>query len=481
MKSIKNALSTVAVTLDSRPWLSVVLCMVVASIAWWTMVVATAWTDEVFYVDPGACLALGKGFSSNGWSELGGGAPWGLSNPGTPLLLSGWFTLFGFGQYQSHTFFFVAQVAGVLLIVSWAGQRWNLRPAERAGLFLLGLFLHSLSGNSMYHARPDAFALLLYGWFLKFSFPSKASGVESFISAVFFGIACVFFGLQFCGYFPIVALAVFVWFRQRHLFEVGLGQALGLGIGVFLLWFFYGKAGTWGAFIENRSENFGRHFGWGKFAASKEFLIFFPALLALVASEFFLRKSWASDVAKAAFLALGVMLLTPLCIQKIGLYQPPYSWMVAVPVLLLVLPSLSGLSFNHGGWFKWALIIMAAGSLVLRVRAVPGELLESRKRREMMMALEKCRQPGDLVLGSMPLYYEIRQSGSRAVWTYDFRLPPKKSVSEQLKWLLITEGDAKVLKGRLPGAWEQVLSSEESAHRPHYGRYLLLKRVDSPK
>ena len=50
-----------------------------------------AWTDEVFYVEPGASLAFGEGFLSNGISHLGYGATWGLSNPGAPLLLAGWF------------------------------------------------------------------------------------------------------------------------------------------------------------------------------------------------------------------------------------------------------------------------------------------------------------------------------------------------------------------------------------------------------
>jgi hypothetical protein len=473
-----NMLSALLEALDSRPKLTAAVAIVIATMAWWTTVVATAWTDEVFYVDPGACLALGKGFSSNGWCA--GGVSWGLSNPGVPLLLSGWFWLFGFGQYQSHTFFFFAHLAGVILIISWAARRWNLRPSEKVGLFLIGMFLHSLSGNTMYHARPDAFALLLFGWLLAFSFPERDRSVGSTISAVFFGIACVFFGLQFCGYFPLVAAGIFLWFRRRHLFYVGFGQAVGLGLGLLLLWLFYGSMGTWVDFIANRSDNLGQQFTWKKFVISKDFMVLIPALVLLAVLEVRRDRAWHGVAAKCVLGALGVIFVIPLFINKIGFYQAQYTWMVTIPVLLLILPALPRRGLGQGGWLKWTLVAMAIGSLAYRVSVVPAELRESQRRRDMVAELGRHMQPGDLVLGSMPLFYEIRSSVSRAVWTYDYRRPPKETVSRELKWALITEADAKVLMGRLPGVWEQVQSSAPGMPLPHYGAYLLLRRVDVP-
>ena len=76
-------------TLSSVAILSLVLALI-------AVLFNPAWTDEVFYVEPGASLAFGEGFRSNGISQLGYGATWGLSNPGTSVLLAGWFKVVGF-------------------------------------------------------------------------------------------------------------------------------------------------------------------------------------------------------------------------------------------------------------------------------------------------------------------------------------------------------------------------------------------------
>lgn len=465
--------------LDERPWLSLGAYTIITTLALGTALVVTAWTDEVFYVDPGACLALGKGFTSNGWSELGGGAPWGLSNPGTSLLIAGWFSLFGFGQYQSHAFFFLAHLAGVTAIIYWATKRWSLRSTEKACLLMLGLFLHSISGTTMYHARPDAFALLLFAWFLSFSFPAGKGG-PSFISPIFFGAVCVFFGLQFCGYFPIAALAVFLWFRRSHLFYAGLGQAIGLGIGILALWVLYGAAGTWGAFFQNRSEHIGQKFGWGKLFISKDFIILLPGLLLILAIQIHRKSVRNSQLAFAAVLSLGVMIAVPIMITQIGIYQQAYSWMVAVPVLLLMLLATAQAQFFDGGWFKWVLILMATASLIWRGMNVDSEIRESNKRAEIMASLSKRVGPGDMVLGSVQMYYEIRQSGIAALWTYDHRLPPGAVARDRLKWAIVTDDDLKVLSGRLPGEWQLIQSSEAGSPPAQYGRYNLFQRKIAP-
>lgn len=465
--------------IDRRPKLALASAIVIVAIAWWTSAVATAWTDEVFYVDPGACLALGKGFTSNGWSELGGGSSWGLSNPGVPILMAGWFGVLGFGQYQSHAFFFLIQLSGALLIIRWACQRWNLSPAEKIGILLICLFLHSVSGATMYHARPDAFALLLYGWFVNFSFPSGKPGLGELISSTLFGVACVFLGLQFCGYFPLVAATVFAFVRSRHLFNVGLGQALGLGLGMLLLRICYGMAGTWDSFVSNRSDHIGQEFAWGKFFISKDFVVLAPALLLVVCAE--LWRGWVKPgrVMVAALYAVCIMILVPLYVIQIGVYQQAYSWMVAVPVLLIVLPAVARLDFAKGSWVRWLVVSMAMGSVALRSFAVPGELSDSQNKRAMLEELRYRMKPEDLVLASVPLYYEMRASGSRVVWPYDFRLPPAPRVKKDLRWALITESDQEVLKHRLPGSWEEIAERPDMIITHKGARYLLLRRTDA--
>ena len=111
-----------------------------------------AWTDEVFYVEPGASLAFGEGFLSNGISQLGYGATWGLSNPGTSVLLAGWFKVAGFSQFSAHLFFFLVQFAGAVLLVRWARARHPMSRTAAVTLVALCMMMHSLAGNAIFRA-----------------------------------------------------------------------------------------------------------------------------------------------------------------------------------------------------------------------------------------------------------------------------------------------------------------------------------------
>ena len=433
-----------------------------------------AWTDEVFYVDPGACLALGKGFLSNGWSRLGHGTTWGLSNPGLPVLLAGWFKLFGFGQLSARVFFFLAQLAGAIALMRWVAARYPLGRTGVLGGVALCMMLHSLAGNMIYHARHDAFALLLFAWFLSYMFGD--GGARSRWSAFLFGPACVFLGLQFCGYFSLAAAVLFLWRRKREAFISGLCLALGMLAGILLLRWAYGQMGVWQAFLDNRGENFGRKFLLDKFYVSKEFLVLIPACLGLVLAEGLSGRGWRNEVATVGWCGLTLLLGVPVVIQQIGLWQSPFSWMIAVPLLLLVVPVCATRSFSRGGWFFAVVAGLFLLSCTVHLKELPLAVKEEDRRQQTVAVFRRLATPREVALGSTSLYYDLRASGHEVYWTYDRSLPPHPDIIRDVCWLVMAEIDQPILTGLLGGSWEQVYISDSASPRAAQGRYVILRR-----
>lgn len=436
-----------------------------------------AWTDEVFYVEPGAALASGQGFLSNGWSQLGHGATWGLSNPGLPVLLAAWFKVFGFGQLAARAFFFLVQLAGAFALMRWVAARHSLgRAGVWAGVALC-MTLHSLAGNMIFHARHDAFALLLFAWFLGYAFPAEVGGRTRF-AAFLFGPACVFLGLQFCGYFALAAAGLFFWRRTRETFISGLCLAAGLVVGLLLLRWAYGQIGVWQAFLDNRGENFGRAFHLDKFYVSKDFLVLIPACLGLVLTDGLTGRGWRGEAATAGWFGCALLFGVPVVIQAIGLWQSPFSWMIAVPLLLVTLPACVTRPFSRGGWFVGVVAALCLVSVVVRLRELPLALKEAERRRQTLVEFRRLASAREVTLGSMSLYYDLRASGQEVYWPYDRSLPPHPAIVRDARWLVIAEVDRPSLTGMLGGVWEQAYVSESAPPLAPQGRYLILRRTD---
>ena len=439
-----------------------------------------AWTDEVFYVEPGASLAFGEGFLSNGISQLGYGATWGLSNPGTSVLLAGWFKVVGFSQFSAHLFFFLVQLAGAVLLVRWARARHPMSRTAAFTLVALCMMMHSLAGNAIFHARHDAFALLLFAWFLGYAFPTTANG-RTRLLAFFLGPACVFLGLQFCGYFALAAAGLFLWRRTREDFVSGLCLAAGLVVGVLLLRWAYGYIGVWQAFLDNRGENFGRSFHLNKFYVSKDFIVLIPACLGLVLAEGLAGRGWRNEVAAAGWFGCALLLGVPIVIQLIGLWQAPFSWMITVPLLVAILPTCATRTFSRGGWFIGVIAILFLLSCYVRLKELPLAVEQAGCRRQTVAELRRLASPDEVALGSMSLYYELRASGQKAYWPYDRFLPAHPDLAKKVRWLVLAEVDRLILTEHIGGAWEQVYISDSAVPRGAQGPYVILRRVPASR
>lgn len=466
---------TPAAFLARRPRAVVVASLVALAVSLAAVLFNPAWTDEVFYADPGACLAMGRGFLSNGVSPLGFGAPWGLSNPGLPLLLAGWFRLFGFGQFAAHAFFFVVQLAGTALCLRWVGRRHALPAWGALAALAAGMTLHSLAGNTIFHARHDAFAALLFAWFLEGMFPVRPSGARHFLLFAL-GLACVFLGLQFCGFFALAAAGTFLWRRDRGSFLAGLSLAAGMAVGLLLLRWAYGEMGVWQAFLAHRADNFGRAFRPDKFYVSKEFLVFFPACLLLVLTEGLAGRGWRNEVAKAGWCGLLLLLGVPVLIQFVGLWQSPFSWMVAAPLLLAALPVCVAAPFSRGGWFVGVVAGLVLFSCAFRVRELPLAVREAGRRADVVAEFRRLSGPSDAALGSMSLFYGLRASGRPVYWPYDRYQPMHPGLVAAARWLVLAEADRAIVLELIGGEWEQAYATDQAEPRGPQGPYVILRR-----
>jgi hypothetical protein len=438
---------------------------------------ATAWTDEVFYVTPAANWAAGMGFTSNDWHSWGQVKTWGLSNPGLPFMIGLWFKVFGFGQLQAHVFIFIVYLAGLVGLIRWLGVRNRLTTPQMAAGLIVGLFVHSFNHDAIYHARHDCFWPLLFWWFLKFSYDERKTNLTRLFEAVLFGVACIFLGLHFGGFFAVGAATLFFYHRSKAFFFAGLGQAIGLLLGMLLLRLAYGEMGVWDDFIVHRSNNFGHAVKWVHWVISKDFWLVGPGLSLLLLIELLSGRGVRSEVSRVALIGLGLFVLIPPVIHVIGYYQAQYSWMVIAPVCLAVMPRLMHQPFGKGGWFNCLVIILAAGGITLRSYDVVQGVFEYQRRQELAKVTAGLIPSIEPRLISMSLYYELGRPGNLAYICYENTPPAPPAAAPHLRWMVMTATDAKIFKAKLGGAWEALYESPSGPLMMPHGNYVIFRKL----
>ena len=446
--------------LTAAGWLA---CLVAAFAA----TVAIPWTDEVFYADPGVGFALGQGFRSSDWSPLGGDAAWGLSNPGVGMLLAVWCKLLGVGAVSVHAFFIVVFVGGFWLLSGWLVSRLGLPSWARPLVLTVGMASHSLSGNAMHHARPDAFWPLLAWLFLESSFGSGGF-LRRAAFAVGLGVGASLLGLQFCAYFALAAALLFLFRRDRQTFILGLWLAFGMLLALAALWAAYESLGIWGSFVESRRTSLGVRFEPGFWLISPDLFILFPLSLALLR-----HGDWRSPAASAP---LVLLLLVPAAMHLAGRYQAPYSWMTTAPALFFLLKSAVEVRpFRRP--FAVGLCVLLLLGLAARVRDAGRSVSDAITRREALSALLRAAPPGSAPgLVSVPLYYDVRAAGYDVVVAFNHVVPPRGAASSRVEWALLSDVDVPLLTPRLPGRWERSAVILPGVLPAGHGGFVLLRR-----
>ena len=432
---------------------------------------AIPWTDEVFYADPGIGLALGEGFRSSDWSIWGQPETWGLSNPGIGLMLAIWCKLFGVTAWSVHLFFATCYASGWWLLSGWI-RRWaGLPEGSRAFLMAYGLASHAMSGNAMHHARPDALWPLLLWLFLAASF-GEGTGPERASRLFALGLLSVFFGLHFCAFFALGAIAVWLWRRDSESFILGLWQALGTVVGLVALWAAFSGLGAWDDFIAHRSASARSPLEVNHWLVSPDLYVVTPLMLTLA----FVGKGPGND-RLGRWMPLLLIASVPLVMHFVGRYQAPYVWMAVAPAMLCAL------HMTRPNESRFTLLAGACACLiVLGLAARARDLFKSAsdcatRARAVSCLRESAEKKAGPVLVSVPLYYDVRGAGYGVSVPFDHRVPPRAGLDRQVRWALLSEVDVPLVIPQLSGRWEEVRRAPASSMSPAHGGFVLLRRM----
>lgn len=385
-----------------------------------------AWCDEVAYIDPGAQLALTGKMVSTAWVTNSPEALWGSSNPGMPLLFAGWFKLFGFGHMQARLLFCFLHLTGVLLVFQWIQRECSPSPWALSLGIISSLLLPSLA-NAIFQCRLESVALLLCAWFLYYAFNDNAGFFAYWVAAPLLGLVVVFFGLHFAGFFCLAAVAVYISMPSWRILVQGLGLAIGIIVGLVLLWLVYSQFGIWDTFVAARACHYGRALewvpvGWKRFDVTPDL----PVLACLATTGLLSSLPWARCPHVRDWIpwatALSIFFLLPVLISLVGVYYGNYSWMVALPIMLCFFVGAPKLT----GWFKYVFIfilsigIIAAG--IKSVKHLPGQARDGRQRWRVVEVLKENLNKGDAVAADFQFYYILVDAG--------FRIYPRVKLDE---------------------------------------------------
>lgn len=454
----------------SRPVIQVA-CWAACAFALVACLMAVPWTDEVFYADPGVGLALGEGFRSSDWSVWGQSAVWGLSNPGVGLLLAIWCKLFGVAVWSVHLFFATCYAGGWWLLSGWIKRWGHLPEGSRGFLMAYGLASHAMSGNAMHHARPDALWPFLFWLFLSATFGEgtrfkRASGLFAL------GLLSVFFGLHFCAFFALGATAFWLWRRDSESFILGLWQALGMSVGIILLWAAFSAHGAWDDFVAHRSASARSSLEVNHWLVSPDLYVVTPIMLMLA-----LMGKAPGDDKLHRWMPLLLILAVPLVMHFVGRYQAPYVWMTMAPAMLCAV------YVTRSKDFRFTLLAAACACLIVlglagRTRDFVKSASDSKTRAAAVAILRESVPTNSApVLVSVPLYYDVRDAGYAIAVAFDHRVSPRPALDRDARWALLSEVDVPLIIPQLSGRWQEVRRAAAAPFSPAHGGFVLLKRL----
>lgn len=438
-----------------------------------------SWCDEIAYVDPGAQLALTGRMISTAWVTNSPEALWGSSNPGMPLVFAAWFKLIGFGQAQARLLFCLLHFAGVFFLFRWIRTRLDPTPWSFVFGLVASLLLPSLA-NAIFQARLECLAFLFCAWFLHYAFDEAPGVFRRWIAPPMLGLAIVFFGLHFAGFFALAAIAVFAASPSRRTFSQGGGLALGLVAGLAILWYAYVRIGVWEVFVAARACHYGRvldwvPLGWKRFSVTNDMpwlavLAGIGLLSAARASAWRPTRAWSSWL-----LAFAAFCLIPLLISFVGIYYGKYSWMAALPVMLCFYLGAGSL---QGRWRTAFVAILSIGIFTVAFKStkrLPDLAKEAGRREQVTVTLASILPKGSQVAADFPLYYQLAEAGYRVFprvradeglclgFEQDYYLP--KSVRVQIGCVITKKEAATPVLSGLGGEWRMVTEIPASQGR----------------
>ena len=446
--------------------------LVLTALVFMTVGFRPAWNDEGQYLDPGANLALGRGFVSSGWDSSAPGAHWGSSTPGFPLLFALVFKVFGFEIWAARSVFFCAHLVGSALMIRWADRTFGLSSGAKLGCLVAFLGAPAISYHALYHARLECFALLFCAWFLHLRDAWTSGSKAAVFMTALFGAIVLMMGLHFCAFFALAAAVSFLlapsWGKLRY----GLVLATGMLIGLLAIRIAYGHYGVWDDFIAHRTAHFGRTLPWSpsgvqRFYVTKDLGIYGVACILVLAWELLMRrdKLWnarsaALGWASAAFVGM------PIFMSTVGIWHAGYAWMAALPMVLATACLFKEpVSLPIKALAVLGLLLSFAGA-AREIRKIPDGVRELSQREQAVAMLLAEAKPGEAVASTFEFFYEVRkldrdvyfrvEKANHLSLGFPQSLYFPETAKARTQWLLTCEAETPWYLEGLGGEWIEV-------------------------
>ncbi len=466
-----------------------VFALALIAVVFTTVYYRAAWNDEGQYLDPGANLALGRGFISSGWDSSAPSAVWGSSTPAFPLFFALLFKVFGFNLWVARVALFSGHLIGALLLIRWAGRNMGMSDGAKLCCLIGCLGAPAISYHAIYHARLECFALLFCAWFMYLRDSWESSGRWS--AAALLGFGCIIFltGLHFCVFFAIAALMSYAITPRLSGFRFGLTLACGMIIGLIALRIGYGFLGVWDDFIAHRSAHYGKALPWvptgiQRFYVTKDLGIFAIGCLAVLVWELSTRYDarWKSRARSLAY-ALGIFFSMPLLVSAVGIWHAGYAWMVGIPMVLFAATLfLSAPRWPHIGLATLGLSLAFAG-LYREIRKIPRGIRDQELRQIAAADFLRLSQPGEALASTYEFFYEVRgldrevffrvERESHLSLGFSQELYFPKAARAKTQWLLSCVDETPWYLDGLGGKWDEVRRYPRDDPK---GDYQLFKR-----
>ena len=470
-----------------------VVAAVFGALVFLTVVYRPSWSDEGQYLDPGANLALGRGFVSTCWESCAPGAEWGSSTPGFPLFFGAMFKVFGFGLWVPRVSFFLGHLLGAVLIIRWADRTFGMSPASKLVCFIVFMGTPALSHHAIYNARLECFALLICATYLNLKDSWEAGG--AFVAAGLFllGFVAATMGLHFGLYLALVTATLFLLRPSWSWFRFGLTLAAGMLAAGLALRLAYGHFGVWDQFLAHRLAHFGRELPWvptgiRRFYVTKDLAIFAIGCAAVLGWDLLTRldDGWRERT-RVLGIIMALYFAIPLLVGAIGIWHAGYAWMLALPMVLGV----AALFRRPPAWPLRGLAVLGlalglAGA-AREIRKIPGGLADDAIRKQAVADLEQRLRPGETVASTFDFFFELRPAEPMVFFRCEHESRLSLGFKRELyfpawaqsttQWLLACEAEAPACLEGIGGAWEEV----RRYRREHAkGDYVLFRRQPAP-
>ncbi|MBD2545959.1 hypothetical protein H6G72_19370 [Planktothricoides sp. FACHB-1370] len=298
----------------------------------------TVWLDEVMFTDPAINLYFGNGFTSTAWFIQTKEEMWAGNLPLYSLVLFLWVKLFGFSllTVRSLNYFLII---GSTIMLWLAVIRLRLVNIAWIRIFLIIIFISGYGISLCYRSgRYDCLGIML-GISALFVYSVSLSKLRYFF-LMLIGILIVPSGLQVCLFAVIICFLLLIFLRKSFVKEACF-MGFGIIIGLMILLCFYYLNGVLDDFIS--SVNSLKSVTSGNLPKDPSLPFLYIAALLIIIDQ--IIKSYIQGNSPIIF---GILagLFVPIIMLIFGRFPTYYSWMVYIPLSVVVCSSMEIMKFR---------------------------------------------------------------------------------------------------------------------------------------